>query len=150
MINKLKELYRRFEPHIPVTQNIVAILTGVITIVGAAYAVYRFVNPADDRGRMEAVIVNSESGGPVAGARLEILSAGKALLTTIQTDQNGRVSYVLKEGKYDVRVRQEGFFDVTRGVQITPGQKVDLTVRLPPAAIPVKGIGNAMKKIIGK
>lgn len=149
-MTNLKELFRRFKPHISVTQSIVAILTGLITIVGGGYSAYRYLNPAPDKGRMEAVIQDGESGGPIAGAAVEILSTGKAVVATLEADLNGRVSYALKEGRYDVRVKREGYGDVTREIQVTPGQNVELTVRLTTSTLPVKGLGNAMKKVLGR
>jgi 5-hydroxyisourate hydrolase-like protein (transthyretin family) len=149
-MTKLKDLYRRIETHIPAAQSIIAVLTGVITIAGAGYSVYRYLNPAENKGRMDIVIQDGESGGPIAGVPVEILSAGKALITTIAADENGRASYTLKEGGYHVRVKREGYFDATRGIQVTPDQTVDVTIRLTKTTAPVKGIGNAVKKIIGR
>jgi hypothetical protein len=145
-----KERFGGLERHLPLAQGIIAILTGLITIAGAGYSIYRYLGPAQDKGRMEAVIQDGQSGGPIAGATVEILSAGKALVATLEADRNGRVRYQLKEGRYDVRVKREGFADVTREVQVTSGESVELTVRLNTSTPPVKGIENAMKKILGR
>jgi len=149
-VQKLKEMYARFKPHLSETQSIVAIVVGIVTIIGACYGTWRYLNPPPTTGRVEAVIQDSETGGPLAGAAVEILAEGKAFVVALQTDQYGRVGRTLKEGRYDVRVKREGYIDSTRGVQVIAGQQVDVTVKLvtPPAA--VKGVGNALKKIIGK
>ena len=147
---KLKEMYARFKPHLSETQSIVAIVVGIVTIIGACYGTWRYLNPPPTTGRVDAVIQDSETGGPLSGAAVEILAEGKALVVALQADQNGRVSYTLKEGRYDLRAKRDGYIDSTRGVQVVAGQKVDVAVKLitPPAA--VKGVGNALKKIIGK
>jgi 5-hydroxyisourate hydrolase-like protein (transthyretin family) len=145
---KLKEFPERVQRHLPFAQGAIAVITGVITIVGAGYSVYRFLNPAPDKGRLEVVIQDNEAGSPLTGVTVEILSTNKALIATLATDQDGRVRYTLKDGRYDVRVRQNGYADATREIQVTPGQDVALTVRLTPPAI--KGLQNSFKKVIGR
>jgi len=147
---RLKELYSRLAPHIGVTQNVVAILVGIVTIVGAGYATYRYFNPLETTGRVEAVVQDNASGGPIAGAAVEILAKDNALVVALHADQHGRVGYTLKEGRYDVRVKQDGYYDATRGVQVMAGEKVDVTMRLTMTPAAVKGVGKTLKKIIGR
>ena len=149
-LNKLKQLPVRVQPHLPFAQGAIAVLTGLITIVGAGYSVYRFMSPAPDKGQVEVVIQDSESGTPLAGTNIEILSTGKALVATLASDDAGRARYTLKDGRYDVRIRREGYSDSTREIQVTPGQDVTLNVRLAASTPPVKGMKNAVKKIIGR
>jgi len=145
---RLKELPERVQRHLPFAQGAVAVVTGLITIVGAGYSVYKFWNPAPDQAHLEVVIQDGEAGSPLTGATVEILSTSKALIATLASDQDGRVRYTLKDGRYDVKVRRDGYADATREIQVTPGQDVALTVRLNTPA--VKGLQNTMKKIIGR
>jgi 5-hydroxyisourate hydrolase-like protein (transthyretin family) len=134
--------------HFSVAQKVIGLLTGVITIIGAAYSVYKFVNPTPDTGQIEARIQDGD-GNPVSGAKVEILSADKAIVGTLQTDQDGRIKYTVKDGRYDLRTSHDGFLPSTRDVQVTAGKSVDVAVRLV-AAPSVKGVQNTFKKIIGR
>ena len=136
--------------HLSLAPKIVAVLTGFITIVGAGYSVYRFVNPTPDRGTVAAVILDGETGAAIAGAKVEILSTTKALIAALDSDHNGRVRYQLKDGRYNVRISYSGYAQASREVQITPGQTIDLAVRMTLPTAPVKGIENTFKKIIGR
>jgi len=149
-LNGLKRLPERLRPHLTFVQGVIAVLTGLITVVGAGYSVYRFVSPVSDKGRVEVVIQDNASGSPIAGANVDILSSSKALVATLAADEAGRVRYALKDGRYDVRIRREGYAGATREIQVTPGQDVSVTVRLTTTAPPVKGLQNAVKKIIGR
>jgi len=145
---KLPEVPDRVQRHLTLAQGAIAVLTGLVTIIGAGYSVYRFLNPVPDNARLEVVIQESEAGAPLPGATVEILSTSKVLIATLAADQDGRVRYTLKDGRYDVRVRQNGYADTTREIQVTPGQDVSLTVRLTTATI--KGLQNSFKKVIGR
>lgn len=50
----------------------------------------------------------------------------------------------------NVRVKRDGYGDATREIQVTPGQNVELTVRLTTSVSPVRGFENTVKKIIGR
>ena len=146
---KFLEVPRQYRKPLRSLQGAIAIATGLITIVGAGYSVYRFMNPWSAKGVIEAVIQDGESGGPLAGAKVEIRSATKAVIATVDADQNGRVNYVLKEGQYGLRIVRDGYWEATRQFQITPGQKVELPIKMI-SLVPVKGIQDTFKKIIGK
>jgi len=146
------ERFRLYRRHLSLAQKIVGTLTGIITIVGAIYSVYLFFSPAPtpDKGRMEAVIQDNSSGDPLTGAKVDILSTDKALIATLETDHRGRVTYDLKDGRYNLRISSQGYNGTTREVQVTPGQNAEITVRLSSTLAPVKGLQNSMKKVFGK
>ena len=136
--------------HLTHLQTIVAILTGLITIAGAAYSLVRSLGPPADTGRIVAVVQEAASGKAVPDATFEILTPRDALVATLKPDSAGRVSYALKEGTYKVRVSHEGHGTVTNEVQVTSGNRVDLTVRLKPGGLPLKEVGHAVKKLFGR
>ena len=141
---------REFRRHLSLAQKVVATMTGVVTIVGALYSMYLFMRPAPtaDKGRVEAVIQDDKSGEPLALARVEILSTDKALIASLETDSRGRVSYDLKDGRYNMRISSSGYAGATREIQVTPGQHSEITVRLATSA--VKGLQDSVKKVFKK
>ncbi len=128
-------------------QPAVAVLTGLVTLGGAAFSVIRYLAPSSDTGQIVALVQEARSGQAVADATIEILTPSEALVATLKPDAAGRLSYTLKEGTYDVRVSRKGYATVTREVQVTPGQRVEITLPLRTAGSPVKGVGGALKKI---
>ncbi len=130
-------------------QPVIAVLTGFVTIAGAAYSVVKYLGPTADTGQIVAVVQEARSGQPVADATIEILTPRDALVATLKPDSAGRLSYSVKEGTYGVRVSHKGYATVTKQVQVTPGQRVETTVQLSSGSTgsPLKQIGGAVKKI---
>jgi Carboxypeptidase regulatory-like domain len=130
-------------------QPAIAVMTGLVTMAGAAYSVVKYFGPTPDTGQIIAVVQEAKSGQPVADATIEILTPRDALIATLKPDSAGRLSYRLKEGTYAVRVSHEGCATVTKQVQVTPGHRVETTVQLRSgsAGSPLKQVGSAVKKI---
>ncbi|MGE5358657.1 MAG: carboxypeptidase-like regulatory domain-containing protein [Bacteroidales bacterium] len=131
-------------------QPVIAVLTGLVTIAGAAYSAVKYLGPTRDTGQIVAVVQEAKSGQPVADATIEILTPGDALIATLKPDSAGRLSYSLKEGTYGVRVSHKGYATVIKEVQVTPGRRVETTVQLRSGGStgsPLKQIGGAVKKI---
>ncbi len=130
-------------------QPAIAVITGLVTIAGAAYSVVKYFGPTPDTGQIIAVIQEARSGQPVADATIEILTPRDTLIATLKPDSAGRLSYTLKEGIYAVRVSHEGYATVTKDVQVTPGHRVETTVRLRNGTTgsPLRQVGGAVKKI---
>ncbi len=130
-------------------QPAIAVMTGLVTIAGAAYSVVKYLAPTPDTGQIIAVVQEARSGQPVADATIEILTPRDALIATLKPDTAGRLSYTLKEGTYAVRVSHAGYATVTKEVQVTPGHRVETTVRLRSGSTtsPLKQVGGAVKRI---
>ncbi len=136
--------------HFVYLQPAVAVLTGFVTLGGAAYSVIKYFTPTADTGQIIAVVQEAKSGQAMADATVEVLTPREALVATLKPDSAGRLSYRVKEGTYDLRVSRKGYATVTRQVQVTPGNRVELTVQLKTAGSPVSPlgkVGGAVKKI---
>ena len=137
--------------HFVHVQPAIAVLTGLITIAGAAYSIVKYFSPTADTGQIIALVQEARSGQPVADATIEILTSRDALIATLKPDSAGRLSYSLKEGTYAVRVSHKGYATVTRQVQVMPGQRVETTLQLKSASSgspsPLRQVGGAVKKI---
>ncbi len=131
-------------------QPVIAVLTGVVTIAGAAYSAVNYFGPTRDTGQIIAVVQEAKSGQPVADATIEILTPRDALIATLKPDSAGRLSYSLKEGTYGVRVSHKGYVTVTKEVQVTPGHRVETTIQLRSSSTGsrLSQIGGAVKKIL--
>ncbi len=132
--------------HLVHIQPAVAVLTGLVTLGGAAFSVIRYFAPAADTGQIVAVIQEAKSGRALADATVEIRTPHDALVATLKPDSAGRLSYTLKEGTYDVRVSREGYATATNEVQVTPGHRVEIAVQMKTGSS-LRGIGAAVKKI---
>ncbi len=131
-------------------QPAIAVLTGLVTLGGAAYSAIKYFAPTADTGQIIAVVQDAKSGQAMADATIEILTPREALLATLKPDSTGRLSYRVKEGTYGLRVSRKGYATLTREVQVTPGQPVEVTVQLRTAGSPgspLKQVGGAVKKI---
>ncbi len=136
--------------HLVHVQPAIAVLTGLVTLGGAAYSVIKYFAPTADTGQIIAVVQEAKSGQAMADATIEILTPREALVATLKSDSAGRLSYRVKEGTYDVRVSQKGYTTVTKEVQVTPGNRVEMTVQMRTtgsSGSPLKQIGGAVKKI---
>ncbi len=137
--------------HFVHVQPAIAVLTGLITIAGAAYSIVKYFSPTPDTGQIVALVQEARSGQPVADATIEILTSRDALIATLKPESTGRLSYRLKEGTYAVRVSHKRYATVTKQVQVTPGQRVETTLQLRSGSngtpSPLRQVGGAVKKL---
>ena len=145
-----EEAPRGLRHHLTLLQSITAVLTGLITIGGATYSVIRFFNPPPDTGQVVAVVLEAGSGKAVSDAKFEILGPRAALVANLVPDSAGKVRYALKEGTYQVRVSHDNYVTAKRGIQVTPGRDVNLTVELSPLPSQIKSLEHTVKKLIGR
>src|SRR5450755_2102059 len=92
-------------------------------------------------------IVTDQSGAAVSAAAVAARNLDTGLLRSTVTDQAGRYQLLaLPVGRYEVRVRKDGFAQGIRtGILLVVGQdaKADLTLRLGPVSQEVKVTGDA-------
>ena len=84
-------------------QSVVAILAGVVSVVGAAGSVVQFTRPSQ-MGSAVVVVRAAGSQRGLADATVEVLTTDNALVATLKADAEGRVTQNLREGVYLVRV----------------------------------------------
>ena len=76
-------------------------------------------------------LVTDSTGAAVVGASITAVQTDTNVATKTATDGEGRFRFAyLKVGPYAVKVRQQGFADITRSVTLTVGAAFDLPVSL--------------------
>jgi hypothetical protein len=106
------------------------IAAGVLSITGAVVPTARMLNPGSMRGEVVAVVQDDRSGTPVSDATIEVLTPENAVVTTLKPDTNGRVRFVVKEGRYRVAVSHPRFPLEKRHIQVMAGQASEVRFRL--------------------
>ena len=110
-------------------QAVVGLLTGLISIVGAAYSAVDTLRP--DPGPGEVVVTVRDAGArPVSAPVVEVLGMDGTVLTTIIPGADGVARRALVAGPYRVRVVHPDFREVERAVQVQPDAATDLTLVL--------------------
>jgi hypothetical protein len=120
-------------------QAVVGIAAGVLSISGALVPTARMLNPGSMRGEVVAVVQDARSGTPVPDATIEVLTPENAVVTTLKPDTNGRVRFVVKEGRYRVAVTHARFPVEKRHIQVMAGQASEVRFRLVSRATPETG-----------
>ena len=110
-------------------QSIVAILAGVVSVVGAAGSLAQLTRPPHT-GSLVAVVRTASSQRGVPDATVEVLTPDNALVATLTPDADGRVTQDLREGVYVVRVSHPRYAAEVRRVQVQPQQTVAVTTLL--------------------
>ena len=114
-------------------QSTVAIVTGLVTILGAVYS-FRHVEQPPPTGDLVAIVQDAMSQEPVIGAAVEVLTLQDALVVRLTPDSRGRVRQSLKEGAYRVRVSHPNYSAESRKVQVTSQQTVEVRMALRPGS----------------
>lgn len=135
---------------------IIGLITGVITIGGTLLSITG-LRPSEPRfGEVVAVVQDSRTQHPVAGAVVEVLSASNAQVSTLLAKKEGRARSALREGMYRLRVSHPGFTNEVRSIEVQAGRTAEIVVGLKPrpAPPPVAKTGqdreNAFKKFFRK
>jgi hypothetical protein len=75
--------------------------------------------------------VTDASGAVIAGAQVTARQAETNLISRVITDREGRFRFpYLRVGSYEITVRQQGFADASRTVDVTIGAAFDIPVSL--------------------
>jgi hypothetical protein len=76
------------------------------------------------------VIVVNEAASSVYLTRTDDFSAGS--IPVVRTNSSAAITQILDAGSYSLRVKKEGFFDETRNIELSPGERRKVSVSLRP------------------
>ena len=110
-------------------QAVVGLLTGLISIVGAAYSAVGTLRPAPAPGEIVAVVRDSASK-PVTAGVVEVLGPQDSLVTTMVVGKDGVARRAVVAGPYRVRVVHPDFVETERDVQVLSDAKTELNIVL--------------------
>src|SRR5699024_7460606 len=85
-----------------------------------------FVLESESVGRLNGEIRSQATGDLIEGAKIEVIDTE---LST-ESDESGRYSLTIPEGKYDIRIMASGYHPEVYQVDITQGKTTDLDVSL--------------------
>ena len=111
------------------TQLIIGVLVGVISL---AVGVYNFKNAYfSKKGPGKVIIrVSSEKGLAISGAALEIAKAQGGLVSSSETDSEGKFERSLEPGNYSLKITKIKFQPESTFFTIEPGESADLNIKL--------------------
>ncbi len=141
-----------------VFQTFVGVTAGIISILGALFAIPSYFKPAPGKGQIVAIILEAKTEKAVSDATVEILTPNNAVVTTFNSNYFGKASYPLEEGLYRLRVSDPKFAPEVRHVQVASGQSAEVRVRLHSgASVPLRqaerlideGV-SAVKRVFGR
>lgn len=128
-------------------QAIVAIVAGVLSVVGGIFALWQHLVPQPTTGQVVAVIREMRTTRPVGAATLEILTPKDELVTTLTAPETGRLQHALKEGSYRLRVSHPRFSAENRPIQVVPGQTAEVRIELRQSAAGSMPLGEAVRTV---
>jgi len=111
-------------------QMVIGLTAGLVSIVGALFAVPGYFKPSPDKGQIVTVIQEAKTDRSVTDATVEIMTTQNALVTTLTPNFLGKAKHSLEEGQYRVRVSHPQFAAELRHVQVIRGETTELKVRL--------------------
>ena len=130
-------------------QGVVAVLTGLVTIVVGLNSLSHYSAPAPGIGELVTVVQDASSTKSVPDATIEILTPTNALVATLTPDSAGRARQSLHEGRYVVRVKHPSYASEVRDIQVFPKQVLEIKARLRAGSDPqldVKGtVGSGVR-----
>lgn len=110
-------------------QTFVGLTAGVVSITGALLSFTGYFKPAAGTGKLVA-IVQDRNNAAVGDATVEVLTARKAVVTTLAANARGRASVPIEPGAYILQVRHPRLGSETRVVEIRPGLTAEVRVSL--------------------
>jgi hypothetical protein len=128
-------------------QTVVAILAGVLSVIGGIFALGQHLMPPPTTGHVVAVIRDVRTARPVGEATLEILTAKDELVTTLTASESGRLQHALKEGSYRLRVSHPKFSAENRTIQVVSGQTAEVRIELRQSAAGSMPLGEAVRTV---
>ena len=111
-------------------QTIIGLTAGIISIGTTVLSSTQFFKPAPGTGEVVAVVQEAKSEKAVSDARIEILTPGNGLVTTLTPNSLGRARYTLPEGSYRLRVSHPRFGAEVRQIHVLSGQTAEVQLRL--------------------
>jgi hypothetical protein len=121
-------------------QAVVGLVTGVISIVGAAYSAVDTFRAAPAPGAIVAVVRDS-ADKPIPSAVVEVLGPENAIVTTMIPGDDGVVRRAVVAGAYRVRVVHPDFVETERDVKVDPDTATEVNFVLasrPGSAAPAR------------
>lgn len=110
-------------------RTFVGLTAGVVSITGALLSYTGYSRPAPDTGELVA-IVRDRNDRHVADATIEVLTAERAVVTTLATNARGRASVPIAAGAYVLRARHPRLGAATRMVEVRSGLTAEVTMSL--------------------
>ncbi|HET9492398.1 MAG TPA: carboxypeptidase-like regulatory domain-containing protein [Methylomirabilota bacterium] len=107
------------------------ITAGLVSISGALYSSMNGGTPPAP-GEVLAIVHQTRSQTPVAGAVVEVYTEGDALLTTLSARDKGRVHHALREGDYKLRVSHPRYGVEVRQVQVQAHETSEIRIAMMP------------------
>jgi len=109
-------------------QAVVGLVTGLISIVGAAYSAVDTLRPPSSG---DVVVAVRDAGAqPVTAPVVEVLGADNTVVTTMIPGEDGVARRALVPGAYRIRVVHPDYREAERAVQVTPDKTTELTLVL--------------------
>ena len=127
-------------------QGIIGVLTGVLSLVGAAYSGVSYLM-APTQGEVVALVREGRTDRPVSDATVEVLTTGNTLVTTLAPASDGWARQSLGAGSYHIRATGPGFGSDTKPIQVVAGRTVEVRFQLTPEG---RGGGGPVSRFLGK
>jgi hypothetical protein len=133
-------------------QAIVAVVTGIVTIMVGIHTLAHFTEPVGGTGEFVAVVQEAASAKSLPDATIEVQTPQNALVATLTPDSRGRARQSLREGTYVVRVNHPNYATEVRHIQVFSQQIVEIKVGLRPGSpSPVdqakRTVGDGLKAV---
>lgn len=118
-------------------QAVVGVLAGCLTIIGTLVSYTGLSKPPMPvQGELVAFVQLGKTHKPLPDATVEILTQQDAIVTTLSPEPDGRITRMLKEGRYRLRVTHPSLVPETRTVEVYAGQQSQVRVALVPKPAP--------------
>jgi hypothetical protein len=111
-------------------QAVVGLVTGLISIVGAAYSAVDTFRTATPPPGAIVVALRDAADKPVSAAVVEILGPENSLVTTMVPGDDGIGRRAIVAGSYRLRVVHPAFVEAERSVKVEPDADTDVRLVL--------------------
>jgi hypothetical protein len=127
-------------------QAIIGLLTGVLSLVGAAYSGVSYLM-APTQGEVAALVREGKTDRPVSDATVEVLTPANTLVTTLAPAADGWARQSLGAGSDHIRAPGPGYGADTKPIQVVAGRTVEVRFNLTPEG---RGGGGPVSRFLGK
>jgi len=122
--------------HLHAMNLIVAMTAGIISIVGGVYTLKSNIFSGPSYGSLQGIVRDAKIARPLVLASVEITGADGAVVSTVETDDNGHYSLdPLKTGNYIVKFTASRHIAETKTVKIEKDLKASVNVDLVPETV---------------